>query len=86
MYLILLGLIAVGAGLLLVYYSIKDKNKKNAVKENWEPEEKGKVIYLFDDEKEDGSGFVDPKSDMKKEKTSDKVTSEKPEEPTEKDD
>ncbi len=60
MYLLLLGVIAVGAGLLLVYYSMKGKKKSQVDGENWEPDEKGKVIYLFDEE-EDKSGFVDPK-------------------------
>lgn len=70
MYLLLLGVIAVGAGLLLVYYSMKDKKDKKAKEENWDPKDKGKVIYLFDDEDDDGSGFVDPKPDkLKAEKT-----------------
>lgn len=44
--LLLLGIIAVGAGLLLVYYSLSDKQPKK-VGRSEEPEEKGKVIYMF---------------------------------------
>lgn len=66
MYLLLLGIIAVGAGILLIYYSMRDKKGKKDEAGIWETkdeaDEKGKVIYLFDEE-EDNSGFVDPKPD-----------------------
>ena len=53
MYLFILGVIAVGTGILLVYYSVRDKKTKKINPDNWSAEEKGKVIYLFDDNKED---------------------------------
>lgn len=75
MYLIILGLIAVGAGLLLVYYSMKDKKSKtpNAEikKDADETDEKGKVIYLFDEEEESDSkeGSDEDLKDHKTEQT-----------------
>ncbi len=75
--LLLLGLIAVGAGILLVYYSVKDKKDKSgdsgerpnisySTDKNSKDKDKGKVIYLFDDD-DDGSGFSDLKPEIKKE-------------------
>lgn len=52
MYLIILGVIGVGAGLLLVYYSIKDRKPKK-VDEHDDPKDKGKVIYLFDEDEDE---------------------------------
>lgn len=89
MYLLLLGIIAVGAGLLLVYYSTKGKkdNKKKQTK-NWDPEDKGKVIYLFDEENDDGEKVVDVESkDIKEEKTAEPVAKQPaPKDETQKDD
>lgn len=81
-YLLILGAIAIGATLLLIYYSVSDKKKKKDGNESETKDDKGKVIYLFDDEKED-SGFVDPKPEKPKD---DPPKDSGSEEPTKKDD
>ena len=64
MYLVLLGILAVGAGILFVSYSLKGRSAKNDVWEEPKPEEKGKVIYLFDDgEKADDNAGKEDKAD-----------------------
>lgn len=85
-YLLLLGVIAVGAGLLLVYYSLQDKKTKK-VSKDIEPEDKGKVIYMFDDKDGDDTK---PEPEVKKtsadESDNKKEEDKAPEEPTKKDD
>lgn len=71
MYLILLGIIAVGAGLLLVYYSVKDKKNKSKPKDVDEKSgDTGKVIYLFDEDKEE------EKTDIESEKSANSAPNE----------
>lgn len=89
LYLAILGIIAIGAALLFIYYSVKDKKpikpKKDVkpnIKNNDDVDDKGKVIYLFDDDKDSDNDVKDEvgddeKSDNKEDKTVDEENPDK---------